>query len=172
MPFRPFEQQNCSIARAAEVFTERWTMLIVREISLGNGRFSQIRRNTGVATNILSDRLQVLVEQGIVERIGDAGAGEAAERYVLTAKGLDAQPILLAMLAWGDKYAAPAGPPRELVHEACGRAVHAKMVCDHCGEELTPEGTHIRPGPGANQRQRAAGAIAPPGEGGRRTRAS
>lgn len=159
MPFRPFENQNCSIARAAEIFTERWTMLILREISMGRGRFSDIKRNTGVASNILSDRLELMVDHGVAIRVEEEREGQRIERYKLTQKGVDALPILMAMLAWGDKYAAPRGAPRELVHEECGNAVHAKMVCDHCGGDLTAHNTHLRPGPGANERQRTDGEI-------------
>ncbi len=162
MPFRPFENQNCSIARAAEVFTERWTMLIMRELSMGRNRFTEIKRNTGVASNILSDRLQTLVDQGIAIRVDEVEDGQNVERYVLTKKGADAAPILLAMLAWGDKYAAPDGAPRELYHEECGNAVHARVVCDHCGGRLTAGNTKLRPGPGANTRQKHDGEIAPP----------
>lgn len=157
MPFRPFENQNCSIARAAEVFTERWMLLILREIMLGRQRFSEIKRNTGVASNILSDRLDVLVDQGVVVRVESKEDG--AERYVPTQKGLDAQPILLAMLAWGNKYAYPNNAPRELFHETCGNVVNAKMVCDHCDGELRAENTKLRPGPGANKRQTKAGEL-------------
>lgn len=162
MPFRPFTQQNCSIARAAEVFTERWTLLILREILLGRQRFSEIKRNTGVASNILSDRLEMLVDQGVVVRVESKDDG--AERYVPTQKGIDAQQILLAMLTWGDKYAAPDGPPRELFHETCGNVVHSKMVCDCCGGELLAENTKLRPGPAANKRQREDGLIQPKGK--------
>jgi DNA-binding HxlR family transcriptional regulator len=163
MPFRPFENQNCSIARAAEVFTERWTMLILREISLGRQRFSEIKRNTGVASNILSDRLETLVEHGIVVRVEETEDGQKVERYVMTKKGADARPILLAMLAWGDKYASPNGPSRELIHEDCGHAVHAKLVCDHCGGDLNAHNAKLRPGPGANKHQLAVGEITPAG---------
>lgn len=163
MPFRPFENQNCGIARAAEVFTERWTMLILREIFLGRQRFSEIKRNTGVASNILSDRLQVLVDQGIVVRVDEETDGQKIERYVPTQKGIDAQPILLAMLAWGNKHAAPNGAPREVFHEACGNVSDPKFVCDHCGEDLNAGNTKFRPGPGANDRQKHDGEITPLG---------
>ncbi|MBI2690946.1 MAG: helix-turn-helix transcriptional regulator [Solirubrobacterales bacterium] len=159
MPFRPFENQNCGVARAAEVFTERWTMLIFREVAIGRGRFSEIRRNTGVASNILSDRLQTLVDQGIVVRVDEQRDGQDIERYVLTKKGQDAQPILLALLAWGNKYAAPDGAPRELFHEACGHVANAKPVCDHCGGDLKASNTKLRPGPGANKHQVKLGDI-------------
>src|SRR5215212_8165418 len=68
MPYRSFEGQNCSIARALEVLGERWTLLVLREVLLGRRRFEEIRRNTGVATNILSDRLKTLVDHGVLER--------------------------------------------------------------------------------------------------------
>lgn len=157
MPLRPFENQNCSIARASEIFCERWTMLILREILMGNQRFSGLKRTTGVASNILSDRLEMLVDQGILVRVEETEDGQKIERYRPTRKAVDAQPILLAMLAWGDKYAAPDGVPRELVHEECGHAVHAKIVCDHCGGDLKANNVSLRPGPGANDRQRARG---------------
>jgi DNA-binding HxlR family transcriptional regulator len=159
MPLRPFENQNCSIARAAEVLTERWTMLILRELFLGRGRFSEIKRNTGIASNILSDRLQMLVDEGIAVRVEENEGGQTIERYVPTKKGLDAQPILLLMLAWGDKYSAPHGPPREIFHKECGHTVHAKVVCDHCGGDLKAGNTRFRPGPGANEHQKATGEI-------------
>ena len=68
MPYRPFEGQNCSIARALALVGERWTLLVLREVLLGRRRFQEIKRNTGVATNILTDRLETLVEHGLLER--------------------------------------------------------------------------------------------------------
>jgi DNA-binding HxlR family transcriptional regulator len=162
MPLRPFTNQNCSIARAAEVLTERWTMLILRELFLGRRRFTEIKRNTGIASNILSDRLQMLVDEGIAVRADEEVNGKIVEQYVPTKKGLDAQPILLLMLAWGDKYSAPHGAPREIFHKDCGHSVHAKVVCDHCGGDLKPSNTRLRPGPGANDRQLSVGEVAPP----------
>lgn len=132
-------------------------MLILRELFLGRRRFTEIKRNTGIASNILSDRLQMLVDEGIAVRVSEEVEGKEVEQYVPTQKGLDAQPILLLMLAWGDKYAAPHGAPREIFHKECGHTVHAKVVCDHCGGDLKPSNTRLRPGPGANERQKAAG---------------
>lgn len=161
MPFRPFENQNCSVARASEIFSERWIMLILREISLGRQRFGEIKRNTGVASNILSDRLGLLVDQGILKRVDEEVDGQKVDRYVLTKKGVDAQPILLALNEWGNKYAAPHGAPREIFHETCGHTVHARMMCDHCGEALKASNTLMVPGPGANERQHEFGTIRP-----------
>ena len=146
MPYRTFDGQNCSIARALEVLGERWTLLILREVLLGRRRFEELRRNTGVATNILTDRLATLVEHGVLERRED--------EYVPTRKAIDANPVLVALLQWGDAHAAPDGPPRVLVHARCGHDAHPQLQCAHCEEEIRPGELRVRPGPGANERQR------------------
>src|SRR4051812_24171145 len=121
MPYRSFEGQNCSIARALEVVGERWTLLVMREMLLGRHGFREIKRNTGIASNILSDRLSTLVEHGLLARDG--------ERYKLTEKGLDLNPVVLSLMQWGDKYAAPNGPPKVPVHTTCGHDAHPRMHC-------------------------------------------
>jgi len=145
MPYRSFDGQNCSIARALEILGERWTLLILREVLLGRRRFEEIRRNTGVATNILTDRLATLVEHGVLERRED--------EYVPTRKAIDANPVLVALLQWGDAHAAPDGPPRVLVHARCGHDAHPQLQCAHCEEEIRPGELRVRPGPGATERQ-------------------
>lgn len=146
MPYRTFDGQNCSIARALEVLGERWTLLVLREVLLGRRRFEEIRRNTGVATNILTDRLATLVDHGVLERRG--------EDYVPTCKAIDANPVLVALLQWGDAHAAPDGPPRVLVHSRCGHDAHPSLQCAHCGEEIRPGELRVRPGAGADELQR------------------
>jgi len=146
MPYRSFDGQNCSIARALEILGERWTLLILREVLLGRRRFEEIRRNTGVATNILTDRLATLVEHGVLERRED--------EYVPTRKAIDANPVLVALLQWGDAHAAPDGPPRVLVHSRCGHDAHPQLQCAHCEQEIRPGELRVRPGPGATERQR------------------
>ena len=146
MPYRSFEGQNCSIARALEVLGERWTLLILREVLLGRRRFEEIRRNTGVATNILTDRLATLVDRGVLERRG--------EDYVPTRKAIDVNPVLVALLQWGDAHAAPDGPSRVLVHARCGHDAHPSLQCAHCEQEIRPGELRVRPGTGATERQR------------------
>jgi DNA-binding HxlR family transcriptional regulator len=149
MPIEAFASQNCSIARPLSVLGERWTMLVLREIFLGNRRFDEIRAELGVATNILSARLATLVDQGIVERRLYSEHPERFE-YHLTEKGRDLQPILLAFLRWGDKYTAgPAGPPLETVHTQCDHVFHMVPACSHCGQEVKSTEIRPRPGPGA-----------------------
>jgi DNA-binding HxlR family transcriptional regulator len=153
MPYRPFDDQNCSIAASLAVLGERWTLLVMREVLLGRRRFADIKRNVGIAPNILSDRLQTLVEHGLLERRRYSTQPEAYE-YRPTRKGLDANPVLIALMRWGDTYAAPAGPPRVIVHTACGHDAHPQLRCSHCGQEITPAELKVRPGPGADARQR------------------
>jgi len=150
VPYRRFDGQNCSIARALEVIGERWTLLILREVLLGRRRFEEIRRNTGVATNILSDRLRTLVEHDVLEKRETADGAE----YVPTRKAVDASPVLVALLQWGDTYAAPDGPPRVLVHARCGHDATPALHCAHCEQEIGPGELRVRPGEGANELQR------------------
>jgi DNA-binding HxlR family transcriptional regulator len=154
MPYRPFTDQNCSIARALEVIGERWTLLVMREILLGRRRFGELQRNTGIAKNILSDRLQTLVDQGLLERRLYSETPESYE-YRSTQKGLDLVPVLVTLLQWGDRHAAPDGPPRVYVHTACGHDADPQLHCAHCGETIAARELKVRPGPGANERQRA-----------------
>src|SRR4026207_150195 len=109
---RGYEGQNCSIARTLEIVGERWTLLIIRDVSPGLRRFDQLQESLGVARNVLTDRLNRLVEEGILERV------EYSERppryeYRLTAKGLELNIALTAFRQWGDKYLSDK-PPRLL----------------------------------------------------------
>jgi len=156
VPFRPFSDQNCSIAAALSVLGERWTLLVMREVLLGNRRFADIARNVGVAPNILSDRLAILLEHGLLERKLYSEHPESFE-YVPTAKGRDVSPVLVTLMQWGDRYVTPAGgPPMVHVHTKCRHDAHPQLVCSHCGEAIGPRELRVRPGPGANAKQRAA----------------
>jgi DNA-binding HxlR family transcriptional regulator len=158
MPYRSFDQ-NCSIARALEVIGERWTLLVMREVLLSRRRFEEIRRHTGVASNILSDRLDTLVEHGVLERRRYAEKPEAFE-YRATEKGLELQPVLTTLMGWGDRHMAPAeGPPRVFVHTTCDHDTTPRLVCDHCGEAVDARTIRVRPGPGANEPQRDQGVL-------------
>jgi DNA-binding HxlR family transcriptional regulator len=154
MPYRPFENQNCSIAASSAIFAERWSLLIMREVLLGRRHFQEIKRNTGVASNILSDRLQTLVDHGLlVRKTRETEGGGETTVYAPTRKGVDVQPIIIAIMQWGDKYAAPHGAPRVVMHSACGHEANPALVCSHCGERILPSETYTLPGPGADERQ-------------------
>ena len=142
------QQQNCSIARTVAVLGERWTLVILREAFSRRRRFEDIQRDLGIARNILADRLQRLVAEGILERRAYQQRPERFE-YRLTDKGRDLYPVLIALMQWGDRYTAgEAGPPVELIHELCGEHTHPRLVCDHCGEPIDPRDVRPQPGPG------------------------
>src|SRR5271168_3158270 len=108
---RDYENQVCTIAAALEVVGERWSLLIIRDVFLGLRRFDQLQANLGIARNVLQTRLTRLVEQGVLEKRRYSDHPPRSE-YRLTEKGLDLWPTLVALMYWGDVYAAPeAGPP-------------------------------------------------------------
>jgi DNA-binding HxlR family transcriptional regulator len=140
--------QICSIAKALEVVGERWTLLIVRDVMNGNRRFGELQKSLGVARNVLSARLQRLVEEDILERRPYQSSPERYE-YFLTEKGLDLWPALVALLAWGDRHSPePNGPPMLIVHKECGGEVNDRGICESCGEVLHARDARPMPGPG------------------------
>jgi DNA-binding HxlR family transcriptional regulator len=142
------QTQNCSIARTVAILGERWTLVILREAFNGRRRFEDIQRDLGIARNILADRLQTLVAEGILERRPYQDRPPRFE-YRLTDKGRDLYPVLIALMQWGDRYTAgEAGPPVELVHQTCGERTRPQLVCDHCGEPIDARDVRPRPGPG------------------------
>ena len=146
--------RTCSIARTLAVVGERWSLLVMREVLLGRRRFQDIRRHTGIAANILSDRLGTLVEHGLLERRPYGDQADAHE-YVPTRKGRDITPVLVTLMQWGDRHAAPAaGPPRVVVHADCGHDAAPRLHCAHCHEPIEPAAVRVRPGPGADDAQR------------------
>ena len=127
---------SCSIGRAMEILGERWTFLILRESFYGVRRFSDMQRNLGIARNILSSRLQMLVRTGILERRRYQDDPERFE-YKLTEKGLGLYPAVVAIMRWGDEQLSEERPPVVLRH-ACGHLADPVLVCAHCRAELDP----------------------------------
>ncbi len=166
MPERAYDGQVCSVARTLEVVGERWTLLIVRDAFLGVRRFEDFQRSLGVARNVLSSRLQLLVEHGLLERRRYQEHPERYE-YRLTASGRDLQVTLVALMEWGDRHRSEQ-PPRLVGHRGCGGQARAVLVCEDCGEELPPGRVESRPGPGARLSDPGPEGAAPPaGAGGR-----
>ena len=137
---------NCSVAQSLEIVGEWWTLLVLRNIMLGQRRFEAIQSNLGIARNILSDRLGTLVEHDIVERVKYQDAPERYE-YRLTARGRDLFPVIVALMNWGDEHAAPEGPPLLFRHE-CGANAAPVLVCSSCGEPISLENVRAKAGPG------------------------
>src|SRR4051794_32381093 len=106
-----YDSEICSIARALELVGERWSLLILRNaLFAGSTRYSEFQHSLGIATNVHQDRLEGFVETGIMARQRLAERPEQFD-YVLTEKGRDFAPALIALTEWGDKWAAPNGPP-------------------------------------------------------------
>lgn len=150
MLHRDYPALDCSVAKALEVIGERWSLLIVRSVMHGNRRFGEMQESLGIARNVLSARLQRLVDEEILERRAYQDTPPRYE-YFLTQKGLDLWPALIALLNWGDRYSpSPEGPRRLIVHKECGGTVSERGVCESCGKVLTARDAKQVPGPGAD----------------------
>lgn len=133
---RTYDNQDCSVARALEVVGERWTLLILRDAFLGVRRFEDFQRSLGIARNVLTARLQRLVDEGLLERRPYQQRPVRYE-YRLTDMGRDLWPTVVALMKWGDRHlAGPEGPPRLLLHRGCGGEVDDRRTCGRCGEEV------------------------------------
>ncbi|GAA4602193.1 helix-turn-helix domain-containing protein [Actinoallomurus liliacearum] len=138
--------RQCSIANALAVIGEKWSLLALREILLGERRFDQIARNTGASRDILAARLRTLVEAGVLTR-RQYEAHPPRYEYVPTEAGRALQPILLNLMDWGDRYVTD-GPPPTVWRHSCGADLHPRTVCAHCGEPVTEGEVHaVRLGP-------------------------
>ena len=123
-------------------------MLVLREAFSGRRRFDEMADRLGIARNVLTARLQRLVEEGVLIRVRYQERPERFE-YRLTEKGLDLWPVLISLLQFGDRHYAPDGPPVVLTHKDCGGAVDAHRLCERCGARLTARDVRAARGPGA-----------------------
>jgi DNA-binding HxlR family transcriptional regulator len=139
--------QPCSLARSLQIVGEWWSLLVLRDLCFGYNRFEQIHEHLGIARNILKARLDALVEHGMVERRQYQERPDRFE-YVPTPMALDLVPAVLALVAWGDRWTAPAGPPVLFLHQPCGHDTVATVVCSQCSEPLVHADLGPHPGPG------------------------
>jgi DNA-binding HxlR family transcriptional regulator len=148
-----YDTSNCNIAAALSIVGEKWTFLVLREAFNGVRRFDDMQRRTGAPRQVLSNRLARLVTEGILRKAPYQDAGQRLRsEYRLTEKGVDLFRVIVALLEWGDKYAAwPGGPAVELTHRDCGAPVHLELACAaghtlDSARDVTPV-----PGPGARR---------------------
>ena len=127
MQRKSFAGMPCPIARGLEHVGEWWSMLILRDAMRGATRFEQFQETLGIAPGMLAKRLGALVESGLLERRAYSERPPRDE-YVLTARGRDFRPVLLAMLAWGNRHFPPVGKWTRIVAEATGEAVDPVLV--------------------------------------------
>jgi len=145
-----FSTDNCTIGRAMEILGERWTFVVLREVFNGIRRFDDMRRHTGIPRQVLTNRLALLVGQGVLRRVGYREPGQRERHeYRLTEKGFALAPVLVSIAAWGDRYLADSdGPPIEFVHRECGSPVEVSLRCAELHELDEPRAVVGRPGPG------------------------
>jgi DNA-binding HxlR family transcriptional regulator len=145
---REFGEWPCSVARAAGVFGDSWTLLIVRDAMYGLARFDEFQRSLHIARNTLSDRLGKLVDTGIMTKRFYQDNPPRYE-YLLTEMGRDFFPVLAAMLSWGDKWLDDGGgPPVTLCHHRDGHGIVSQVVCATCGDSVGHDDIQFCVGPG------------------------
>ncbi|WP_322769207.1 helix-turn-helix domain-containing protein [Frankia sp. Cr1] len=148
MERKSFADMPCSVAQCLEVVGEWWSMLILRDVFFGVSRFDAFQDRLGISRNVLNQRLNKLVESGILTK-NPYNQHPPRYDYRLTEKGRDLWPVLESMRQWGDKHAAPDGPPVLMRHTNCGQVSTAVMTCSSCGEPLEARGMQAVAGPGA-----------------------
>jgi len=143
MKLQNLKAEPCSVARTMSVIGEKWTILILRECFRNTTRFDQFENALGLPRALLAARLKTLLEEGVVEKKADpAHAGRFD--YILTEKGNDLRPVLLTMLAWGDKYMTEQ-PTMVVKHTQCGSEIVPRLYCPDCQEELKTEDIRVVP---------------------------
>ena len=133
-----YEGQACEIARSLELIGERWTLLIVRDIFRGLRRFDDMQESLGIARNVLANRLDRMVEEGILEKRRYQERPPRYE-YFLTEKGIDLWPVLVSLIKWGDKHEPlrfDGLPPVTIRHKDCGGEIDDHFTCEKCGERV------------------------------------
>ena len=148
-----YDTANCSLGAAVGIIGERQTFLVLREAFNGVRRFDDMRRRTAMPRQVLSDRLARLVDEGLLRKVPYQDSGQRRrDEYRLTEKGLDLYPVLVALMAWGDRYGVgAAGPATLLQHRDCGEPVQLQVTCRaghvlDSARDVTPV-----PGPGARK---------------------
>jgi len=147
----PAEPRICSIARALDIVGEKWALLAVREVFLGDRRFDEMVKRTGAPRDTLAARLRTLVNAGVLER-RPYSEHPARFEYFLTKAGLDLYPVITTLRTWGDKYLAGEDGPPLVVEHRCDHELAARLVCEACGEPVNPRDTravHPERRPGA-----------------------
>lgn len=137
------EPRTCSVARTLEIVGEKWALLALREVFLGNRRFDEMVRRTGAPRDTMTARLKTLVAAGVLERRPVSEHPPRFE-YRLTQAGLDLYPVIVSLMQWGDRYLAEGDAPMVLTHH-CGHTLGAVMACSSCGEPVLAR--DVRPTP-------------------------
>ncbi len=145
-----YDQQGCYLARALEVVGERWTLLILRDCFYGVRRFSDLRDHLDISRAVLSDRLDTLLDAGVLTRSANGGH----PTYALTDAGTALWSSVFALSKWGEKYTSGDHPTRIFSHAQCDTDIDDAGQCPRCGTLPGPEDLIVRPGLGRNAAHR------------------
>ncbi len=141
--------ENCAIARSSGILGERWVWVILRQAFNGARRFEDFQRGIGLARNVLADRLNWLVDHGILQRRPYAThAARELNEYRLTDKGRALFPVYAALMQWGNTWTDLPAAPVELLHKPCGERMDVRVVCSECGGDIDARDTEPVLGPG------------------------
>jgi DNA-binding HxlR family transcriptional regulator len=138
------EPRTCSVARTLEIVGEKWALLAVREVFLGNRRFDEMVRKTGAPRDTMTARLKTLVAAGVLERRPVSEHPPRFE-YRLTEAGLDLYPVIVSLMQWGDRYLTDGDAPPMVLTHSCGHTLSAVTTCSYCGEPI--QARDVRPTP-------------------------
>jgi DNA-binding HxlR family transcriptional regulator len=151
-----FAQMQCSLARGLELIGDWWSPLIIRDLYLNVTRFDDLVEDLGISRNLLARRLKALTGHRVVERREYQKRPKRYE-YRLTQAGLELAPLIVALTAWGDRWARPKeGSPLLFVHKTCGKRFTPRITCSACGEIVSAGNVKATPGPGARARRGTA----------------
>src|SRR3989442_11376783 len=153
MQRKSFGRMVCPIARSLECVGEWWSILIRRDALHGLTRFDQFQKSPGIAPNMLTRRPNALVETGLLQR-RRYSERPPRDEYVPTARARDFRPILIALLAWGNKHFAPEGASVLLVNAETGDAVDPILVDRATGRPIKEPQYAFAAGPVAGERTR------------------
>ncbi|GGC86599.1 winged helix-turn-helix transcriptional regulator [Chelatococcus reniformis] len=149
MKWTTLEEEQCSVARTVAVIGDRWSLLILRDCFLRVRRFDDFQARLGITRHLLSDRLKKFVRYGVLRRVPYQDSPKRYE-YILTQRGLELYPVIMAIVHWGDIHMADErGRPLLHEHKLCGKLFDPVMVCSECNEPLSAKDVHVRPGPGS-----------------------
>jgi DNA-binding HxlR family transcriptional regulator len=153
MQRKSFNRMPCPIARSLERVGEWWSMLILRDALHGFTRFDEFQKSLGIAPNMLTRRLDALVKTGLLERRLYSEHPPRYE-YVPTRRGRDFRPVLLALMAWGNKHFAPEGASVHLLDSRTGAVAEPILIDRRTGEPITDATHALAPGPAAPESTR------------------
>jgi DNA-binding HxlR family transcriptional regulator len=153
MQRKNLDSMPCPIARSLERVGEWWSILILRDALHGLLRFDEFQKSLGIAPNMLTRRLNALVDAGLLER-RRYSERPPRDEYLPTARGRDFRPVLIALLAWGNKHFAPEGASVQLIDTLTGAAVDPIMVDGATGRPIKAPEFAFAPGPAAPERTR------------------